>query len=105
MAQVAYIVVGLAVAGAFASWIVGAVFYVRTLQAISQDPQQRGLMSRAIFAWAFTTGMLPSTANRLQGEASAHASIVNKALVAFLVCVIVAASAISVATNLARVSS
>ena len=30
---------------------------------------------------------------------------VNKSLVAFLVCVIVAVAAISVATNLARVSS
>ena len=89
MATVAYIVAGLAVAGAVASWIVGAVFYVRTLRAISQDPQQRGLMSRAIFAWMFTVG-------RLQGAAAAHASIVNKALVAFLVCVIVAVAAISV---------
>ena len=96
MATVAYIVVGLALAGAFASWIAGAVFYVRTLRAISQDPQQRGLMSRAIFGWMFTVG-------RLQGEAAAQASIVNKALVAFLACVIVAAAAISVATNLARV--
>jgi hypothetical protein len=98
MATAAFIVAGLAVAGALASWIAGAVYYVRTLQAISQDPQQRGLMSRAIFAWLFTVG-------RLQGEASAHASIVNKALVAFIACLIVAVSAISVATNLARVSS
>ena len=98
MVQAAYIVIGLAVAGAIASWIVGAVFYFRTLGAISQDPQQRGLIPRAIFAWLFTAG-------RLQGEAGAHASIVNKAVVAFLACVIVAVSAISVATNLARVSS
>ena len=97
MVTAAFIVVGLAAAGALASWIVGAVFYVRTLRAISQDPQQRGLMPRAIFAWLFTVG-------RLQGEPAAHASIVNKALVAFLACVIVAVSAISVATNLARVS-
>ena len=48
----------LPLAGAFASWIVGAVFYVKTLQAISHDPQQRGLMSRAIFAWMFTVGRL-----------------------------------------------
>ncbi len=98
MATAAYIAVGLALAGAVASWIVGAVFYVKTLRAISQDPQQRGLMPRAIFAWLFTVG-------RLQGEASVHASIVNKAVVAFLACVIVAATAISLAANLARVSS
>ncbi|HZO45197.1 MAG TPA: hypothetical protein VFB68_04855 [Xanthobacteraceae bacterium] len=97
MATAAFIVVGLAAAGAFASWIVGAVFYVKTLQAISNDPQQRGLMSRAIFSWMFTVG-------RLKGDASIHASTVNKALVAFLACVIVAVAAISIATNLARIS-
>ena len=97
MAQVAFIVAGLAIAGAVASWIAGAVFYVRTLRAMSQDPQQNGLMTRAIFAWMFTVG-------RLQGAAAAHAATVNKALVAFLVCLIVAVAAISVGTNLARVS-
>jgi hypothetical protein len=95
MSQAAYILVGLAVAGAFAAWIVGAVYYVKTLQAISNDPQQRGLMTRAIFSWMFTVG-------RLRGQASAHASTVNKALVAFLACAIVAVAAISIATNLAR---
>ena len=97
MAQVAFIVAGLAIAGAVACWIAGAVFYVRTLRAISDDPQQTGMMSRAIFNWMFTAG-------RLRGAASAHAASVNKALVGFLVCLIVAFSAISVGTNLARVS-
>jgi hypothetical protein len=97
MAQAAYIVAGLAVAGAIACWIVGAVFYVRTLQEISQTPGQRDLILRAIVAWPFTVG-------RLRGEAAAHASTVNKALVAFLACVIVAVSVFSVAVNLARVS-
>ena len=75
MAQLAFVVAGLALAGALASWIVGAVSYVRTLRAISQDPQQRGLMLRAIVAWPFAVG-------RLQGEAAEHAAKVNKALVA-----------------------
>jgi hypothetical protein len=97
MAQAAYIVVGLAVAGALACWIVGAIFYVRTLQEISRTPGQRDLIVRAIFAWPFTV-------SRLRGEAATHASTVNKALVAFLACVIVAVSAISIAVNLARVS-
>ena len=97
MVTAAYIVAGLALAGAIASWIVGAVSYFRTLGAISHDPQQRGLMVRAAVAWMFT-------ARRLQGEAAAHASTVNKALVAFLTCGIVAVAAISVGTNLARVS-
>ena len=96
MAQAAYIVVALALASAVASWIVGAVFYVRTLQAMAHAPNQRGLMVRAVFAWPFTVG-------RLKGAAEAHAAIVNKALVAFIACLIVAAAATSVATNLSRV--
>ena len=96
MSQAAYIVAGLAIAGAIASWVVGAVFYVKTLRAISQS-EQRGLLLRAIVAWPFTLG-------RLRGEAAATAVNVNKALVAFFVCLMIAISAISVATNLARVS-
>jgi hypothetical protein len=96
MVTAAYIVAGLALAGAIASWIVGAISYVRALSAISQDAQQRGLMMRAVVAWMFT-------ARHLQDEAAAYASIVNKSLVAFIACAIVAVSAISVATNLARV--
>jgi hypothetical protein len=97
MATAAYIVAGLAVAGAIACWIVGAVFYVGTLRTISQTTESRSLMLRAIVAWPFATG-------RLQHEAAAHATNVNKALVAFFACLIVAFAAISVATNLARVS-
>jgi Na+/melibiose symporter-like transporter len=97
MATAAYIVAGLALAGAVVAWIVGAVSYVNTLRAISQSPEP-GLMTRAIFAWMFTV-------SRLRGEAAAHATNVNKALVAFLVCVIVAVAAISVGTNLARLAS
>jgi hypothetical protein len=96
MAQAAYIVAGLAVVGALASWIVGAVFYVKTLRAISQT-EPRALLIQAIVAWPFTLG-------RLRGDAAATAVTVNKALIAFFVCMMVAISAISVATNLARVS-
>jgi len=97
MAQVAYIVAGLAVAGAIASWIVGAACYVRTLRAVARTPEPRGLVLRAAIAWPFAVG-------RLQGQAAVHAAAVNKALVAFFACLMVAVSAISVATNLARVS-
>ncbi len=96
MSQAAYIVAGLAVAGALASWIFGAVFYIKTLRAISQT-EQRGLLIQAIVAWPFTLG-------RLRGDAAASAVNVNKALIAFFLCVMVAISAISVGTNLARVS-
>jgi hypothetical protein len=97
MAQAAYIVAGLAVAGAIASWIVGSVYYVRTLRAISSSGEARGLLLRAVVAWPFAIG-------RLRGQAVATAATVNKALVAFFVCLMVAISAISVATNLARVA-
>ena len=96
MATAAYIVAGLAVAAAIACWVVGAVFYVRTLREISQTGS-RDQMLRAIFAWPFA-------AARLRGEAAEQASTVNKAIVVFLACLIVAVSAISVATNLARVT-
>jgi hypothetical protein len=96
MAQLAWIVASLALAGAFASWIAGAWFYARALAA------ERGQISRAgaliaVVAWPFALG-------RLKGAAAAHATKVNKALVAVLACLTVAAAATSVATNLARVS-
>jgi hypothetical protein len=97
MAQLAYIVAYLALAGAAVCWIVGATYYVRTLRAISADPQRRGLMLRALFAWPLALG-------KMRGAAAEHSTTVNKAMVAFLACLIVAVSAISVATNLARVS-
>jgi hypothetical protein len=97
MVQLAFIVACVAVAGAFASWIVGAVYYARTLQAMSETPQPRGMWLRAIVAW-------PSMRKHLRGTAVEHAATVNKALVFFLACLMVAVSAISVATNLARVS-
>jgi hypothetical protein len=97
MVQLAYIVAGLAVAGAFASWIIGAICYAQTLQAMSDTQQPRGLWLRAIVAW-------PSMRKHLRGAAGDRAATVNKALVSFLACLMVAMAAISVATNLARVS-
>ena len=96
MSQFAYVVVGLSLAGALASWVVGAVYYFRALGEISKQSEP-GLLWRAIVSWPFAV-------SRLRGEAAAHASKVNKALVAFMACLIVAVSAISVATNLARVA-
>src|SRR5689334_12016261 len=96
MATAAYIVAGLAVAGAVVCWIAGAVFYLRTPRTGS-DTLGTGSTLRALIAWPFAR-------SRLQGEATAQAANVNKALVAFFACLVVAVSAISVATNLARVS-
>jgi hypothetical protein len=50
-----------------------------------------------VVAWPFALG-------RLRGLPTTYVAPVNKALVAFLACLMVAAAATSVATNLARVS-
>jgi hypothetical protein len=95
MHQVAYVLAVLGVIGGIVSWAFGAVFYVQTLRAISDMPDRRGLMLRAIVAWPFVI-------KDLRGEAADHSAKVNKAMVAFLVCMIVAITAIAVGTNLAR---
>jgi len=97
MALFASIVVYLALAGAIASWIVGAWFYARTLRALGPEHGRTRLAWLAIAAWPFALG-------RLKGAAAAQAAKVNKALVAFLACLMLAVAATSVATNLARVS-
>jgi hypothetical protein len=94
MAQVAAFVSVLAVLGAVASWIAGAVFYRRSLQTVPRQPRLGWL---AIAAWPFAR-------SRLQDAASEQAGRVNKALVAFFTCVMIAAAATSLATNLSRLS-
>jgi hypothetical protein len=81
-----------ALAGAVVSWVVGVVFFVRTLGA--SDTRMRWL---AIVAWPMALG-------RRRGAAAEHAGKVNKALVAFMTCVMVAAAAWSVAANLHRIA-
>ena len=101
MALFAVIVVFIALAGAFASWIAGGWFYARTLRAQSAEPGRRLLATpariAAVVAWPFALG-------RLRGMPTTYVAPVNKALVAFLACLMVAAAATSVATNLARFS-
>ena len=97
MSQFAAIVAYLALAGAIASWIAGAWFYAVTLRALAGEPGHSRANWLAVVGWPFALG-------RLKGAASADASQVNKALVAFIACLMVAAAATSVATNLARVS-
>ena len=91
MATLATLVTVLALAGALASWIAGAVFFARTLVAID-DTRMRWL---AVIAWPFAT-------SRIKGAAAEHAARVNKALVAFLACLMIAAAAWSAAANLHR---
>ena len=93
--SIAYAVVYLAIAGAVVSWIVGAVSFVRTLTAIGRE--DRSTRWLAVFAWPFAIG-------RLKGSAAEHAAVVNKALVAFIACIMAAVAATAVATNLARLA-
>ena len=97
MAQVASIVAVLAAAGVIASWVAGALFHSRTLRTLASEREQPRTTWLAVAAWPFAIA-------RLEGAAAAHAANVNKALVAFLACLMLAVAATSVATNLARVS-
>jgi hypothetical protein len=97
MVLLASTVAGLAFASAVVSWVIGAWFYAQTLRAIAAEHAPARTVWLAVVAWPFALG-------RLKGAAAAHAAKVNKALVAFIACLIVAVAATSVATNLARVS-
>jgi hypothetical protein len=95
MSEFAAIVAVLALVGAVASWIAGALFYA----AIARDfPERSGTMNwLAVAVW-------PLALNRLKGAAPPRTARVHKALIAFFACLTVAVAATSVATNLARVS-
>jgi hypothetical protein len=92
MQSVSTVLAYMAFAGAIASWIAGAVFFVRTLRAISGD---RRLMWLAIVAWPFAV-------SRIRGAGAAEAANVNKALVAFMACILVGFAAFAASTNLHR---
>lgn len=92
MSSVAYAVVFLALAGAVASWVAGACFFVRALSRLGESA-----------AW-YTAAFWMFRRKKLQGAADEDAAKVNKAMVAFLVCVMVAVVAISVGTNLQRIA-
>jgi hypothetical protein len=96
MSTLATIVAVAALLGAVASWIVGAVNFVRTLRVLSGQNNQKQ-MWYAIFAWPFAS-------RQMTGEAAAYSSNVNKSLVAFFTCMMIAITAISLATNLSRLS-
>jgi hypothetical protein len=93
MATLATVVTIVALAGAVASWIAAAFFFVRA-GAESGRGRLRWLMA---VAWPFAS-------RRLNGIASTHAAHVNKALVAFIACLMIAAAAWSVASNLNRLA-
>ena len=92
MQSVATVIAYLAFAGATASWVAGVVFFVRTLSAISGD---RRLMWLAVVAWPFAV-------SRIRGAGAADAANVNKALVAFMACILVGVAAFAASANLHR---
>jgi hypothetical protein len=96
MAILATIVAVLALIGAAASWVVGAINFLRTLRVLSGQ-RNRVQMWRAMFAWPFA-------ARQMTGEAAAYSSNVNKAMVAFFTCLMIAAAAFSLAANLSRLA-
>jgi hypothetical protein len=95
MGPFAITVLGLAIAGAAASWIVAAVYCIRALTELA--PHQSHLRRLALFAWPFAV-------RQMQGVSRQHAAIVNKAIVAFIVCLTVAVATISLSTNFNRVT-
>jgi len=94
MGPIAIAVLALTLAAAVASWVVAAVYGVRALAAI-EGPDQKPLRKLALFAWPFA-------ARRMTGAASAYAAVVNKAIVVFIVCIMIAAATVSLATNYNR---
>jgi hypothetical protein len=94
MGSVAIGVLVVAVAGAIASWTVGAVYYARALAAVGNAPRspQRWF---SVAIWPFATG-------RIAPASGGAASVVNKALVALFACVLLGAATISYSTNLNR---
>jgi|SRR6478672_4985298 hypothetical protein len=93
---VAFIVAGLALAGALASWVYGAYLYVAALR-VTKPQRGRLLVGISSLGWIFQL-------RRLKSVAGGYAQSINKALVSFFACLMVAAAAMSVATNLSRVA-
>jgi hypothetical protein len=96
MSTLATIVAVVALIGAVVSWGFGAFNFVLTLRALSGENNGTQVWY-AIFAWPFAS-------RQMTGEAAVYSSKVNKALVAFFTCLMVAAAAISLSTNLSRIS-
>ena len=96
MATIATIVAVAALIGAAASWVYGAWSFVCTLQLLSGE-RRSGQFLYAMVAWPFAS-------RQATGEGAVYATRVNKSLVAFIPCLMVAVTAISLSTNLSRLA-
>lgn len=83
----------LLLAGALASWIVGALAFARARAAIE------GRRAPWLSALAWPLGMA-----KLREKAANEAALTNKAIVAFFVCMTLAVTTISLSTNFNRLS-
>jgi len=81
-------------AGALASWIAGAVFYARALRTLGTGGAAQRLAVAAP----------PLALSRIKGATAVPAALVNKSLVAFFACLMIAFAAFSVSANLHRVA-
>lgn len=95
MGPIATTVFSLAIAGALASWVVGAIYFARAIAAMN-DPSGPSRWA-AVVAWPFAT-------KRMKGAAAENAAVVNKAIVAFLICLTLAVLTISLSTNYNRIA-
>jgi len=84
--QLSTILAYLAFAGAVASWIAGAIVCARA-----------GAGPLAVIAWPFAIG-------RIRAAGGEPATQVNKALVAFVACMLVGLAAFSASANLHRIA-
>ena len=84
MAAIAFLVAYVAVAGAFVCWFAGVYYFWKTQTALG--PEQGHLRMMTFVAWPLAVG-------RLSGAARESANKVNKALVAFFLCLFVAMGA------------
>ncbi len=95
MGPVGIAVLVIVLATALGAWVVAVIHALRAFAALGED--NRGLRWMAVVAWPFA-------ARRMEGAAGRHAAVVNKAIVVFIVCIIVAAATISLSTNFTRIS-
>jgi hypothetical protein len=91
------VLVYLAFAGALVSFIAGAVFYARTLRTLRTLSADGSANWLAVAAW-------PLALSRIKGAGAELAARVNKSLVAFFACLMIAFAAFSVSANLHRVA-
>ncbi len=96
MATIATIVAVATLIGAAASWLYGAWNFACMLRVLSGQRSASQIVY-ALVAWPFVS-------RPVTGDTAIYAARINKSLVAFIACVMLAVTAISLSTNLSRLS-